>query len=277
MSQGRSTGRPADPRPRGATGSKAVRRWVIGAVAAVFALGVGLGSAPAQQLPPVPRLTWYGQSCFLLETAQGTRVLMDPTSHGAGFRLPDAVPADLVTVSHEHPDHTNLGLVSGTPRVLRGLTPDKKGWLKIDERFRDVSIRTIGVYHDDELGTRRGLNAIFVFETSGVRVAHLGDLGHTLTDQQLSELGQVDVVLVPVGGTYTIDAERAARVVDQIRPRLIVVPMHYKTETSAVKELAPVDVFTSGRPHVRKVEGNMVAVRSLKSRPGAEVVVLSPP
>lgn len=200
---------------------------------------------------------------------------MDPTSSATGFPVPETIPSDLVTISHEHPDHNALKLAGGTPKIMRGLTADKKGWMKINEKFRDLNVRTIGVYHDDDLGRQRGLNAIFVFETAGLRVAHLGDLGHTLSDRQLSDLGQVDVVLVPVGGKFTVDAERAARVVDQIRPRLIVVPMHYATDVSTAKELAAVDAFIAGRPHVRRIDGNTFLLSALKKRPGAEVVVMN--
>lgn len=249
-------------------------RLTVPALVAIFALGLSNGPV-AEATSSVPKLTWFGQSCFLMETAQGTRVLMDPTSAVSGSPVAEAVAADLVTISHEHADHNSLKLAGGSPKVLRGLTADKKGWMKINERFRDLSIRTIGVYHDEELGRQRGLNSIFVFEVAGLRVAHLGDLGHTLSDQQLSDLGQVDVVLVPVGGTFTIDAERAARVVDQIRPRLIVVPMHYRTDAASSKDLEAVDAFLQGRPHVRRIEGNTFLLSALKKRPGAEVVVLT--
>jgi L-ascorbate metabolism protein UlaG (beta-lactamase superfamily) len=237
--------------------------------------GVVLGQKRAWATTSVPKLTWYGQSCFLMETPLGTRVLMDPTSSATGFPVPETVPADLVTISHEHPDHNSIKLAGGGPKVIRGLTADKKGWMRINEKFRDISVRTIGVYHDDELGRQRGLNSIFVFEVAGLRVAHLGDLGHTLSDRQLSDLGQVDVVMVPVGGNLTIDAERAARVVDQIRPRLIVVPMHYATDVSTNKDLAAVSAFIEGRPHVRRIEGNSFLLSALKKRPGAEVVVMN--
>ncbi|MDX2024180.1 MAG: MBL fold metallo-hydrolase [Deltaproteobacteria bacterium] len=252
------------------------RIWLTLAALASFTVGAAvIDRWTVQASSIVPKLTWFGQACFLMETPQGTRVLMDPTSTAATQPLPESIAADLVTVSHEHGDHNNIKLAFGTPKVLRGLTPDKKGWMKINEKYRDLSVRTIGVYHDDELGRERGLNSIFVFEVAGMRIAHLGDLGHTLTDRQLSDLGQVDVVLVPVGGTFTIDAERAARVVDQIRPRLIVVPMHYATKGSTNKDLASVDAFIAGRPHVRRVDSNTLVLNAIKKRPGAEVVVMN--
>jgi L-ascorbate metabolism protein UlaG (beta-lactamase superfamily) len=235
----------------------------------VYPAAGGVVAAPA-----APRLTWYGQACFLLETSTGTRVVMDPIPAGIGYTPPVDLRADLVTVSHEHGDHNNVKLVVGTPKVLRGLTADKKGWMKVDETLKDVAIKSIGVYHDDQGGKQRGLNSIFVFETGGLRVVHLGDLGHRLDDKTLSQLGSVDVVLIPVGGFYTIDADQAARVVDQIRPRLIVIPMHYKTDVLTIKELAGVESFLAGRPHVRRVKGNSISITQVKKRPGAEVVVL---
>ena len=108
----------------------------------------------------------------------------------------------------------------------------------------------------------------------GVRIAHLGDLGHTLTDQQISDIGSVDVVLVPVGGVWTVDAHRATQVIDQIRPRLVTIPMHYRTDVLTIKELATVDGFLAGRSNVRRETGARLAITGLRSRPSAETVVL---
>lgn len=224
---------------------------------------------------PAARLTWYGQSCFLLESASGTRVVMDPIPTGIGYTPPADLRGDAVTISHEHPDHNNVPLVQGKPKVLRGLTSDKKGWVKIDEKIKDVSVRTVGVYHDDKKGAERGLNTVFVFETGGVRIAHLGDLGHLLTDQQLSAIGSVDAVLIPVGGFFTVDAQQATRVIDQIRPRLVIVPMHYKTDVLTIKELATVDAFLAGKPNVRREASNTLAITGVKRRPSTEIVVLN--
>jgi L-ascorbate metabolism protein UlaG (beta-lactamase superfamily) len=219
-------------------------------------------------------LTWLGQACFVLETVAGTRVVIDPISKGIGYDLPAGLRADVVTVSHEHADHNNVALVGGHARVLRGITADKKGWTKIAESFKDIAIRTVGVYHDDQHGAERGLDAVFIFEVAGLRIAHLGDLGHLLDDKQLSAIGSVDVLLVPVGGTFTIDADRATRVVDQLRPRLMIVPMHYRTAASSVSQLAPVDDFLAGKTNVRRLTGNVLRLSAVKSRPAAEIVVM---
>jgi L-ascorbate metabolism protein UlaG (beta-lactamase superfamily) len=216
----------------------------------------------------IGKLTWFGQSCFLLETAAGTRILMDPLPKGLGYPLPSGLKADAVTISHEHGDHNNKA------RVLRGLTPDKKGWTRIDEKVKEVSVRSIALYHDSNRGADRGLDTAFLFEVAGMRIIHLGDVGHLLTDDQLSAIGAVDVVLIPVGGTFTLDAHTASRVVDQLRPRLLVIPMHYKTDVVTVKELAGVEPFLAGKPNVRREEGNSLPLTPLKGRPGTEIVVL---
>jgi L-ascorbate metabolism protein UlaG (beta-lactamase superfamily) len=236
---------------------------------------VATPSAAQATSRPVAYLTWYGQSCFLLESAKGTRIVMDPVPTNMGYLPPADLHADAVTISHEHPDHTNLSLLQGKPRVFRGLTPDKKGWIKINDRVKDITIRSVGVYHDNKRGAISGLDTVFIFETGGVRIAHLGALGHPLNDLEISAIGSVDVVLVPVGGGTTIDAQTATYVVDQIRPRLIVIPMHFKTDVVTSKDLAPVDAFLAGRPNVRREKSNRIAITGLRYKPSAEVVVLN--
>lgn len=255
------------------------RRGFLVGLAALAAAFTGAGRAPTLRAQPVGapvvgRLTWFGQSCFLLETAAGTRILMDPIPKGIGYPLPAGLKVDAVTVSHEHPDHNNVALATNHPKILRGLTPDKKGWTRIDEKVKEVAVRSIAVYHDANRGAQRGLDTVFLFEVAGMRIAHLGDLGHPLTDEQLSALGSVDVVLIPVGGTFTIDAHQATRVVDQLHPRLLVIPMHFKTDAVTIKELAEVDPFLAGKPNVHREAGNTIALTPLKGRPGTELIVL---
>ena len=250
---------------------QALRRFFVAAAIATAFLTASVAQATSR---PVAHLTWYGQSCFLLESASGTRILMDPVAANLGYLPPADLHADAVTISHEHPDHNNLAIVQGRPRIFRGLTPDKKGWIRIDDRVKDITVRSVGVYHDQKRGAELGLDTVFVFETGGVRIAHLGDLGHPLTDQQISAIGSVDVVLVPVGGGTTVDAQEATHVVDQIRPRLLVIPMHFKTDAFTGKDLSTVDAFLSGRPNVRREKSNRIAITGLRYKPSAEVVVL---
>ncbi|HXI56287.1 MAG TPA: MBL fold metallo-hydrolase [Polyangia bacterium] len=252
--------------------SQRASAWIAPIVASLVALALyahGAGS------PVVGKVSWLGQSCFVLETTAGTRVVMDPIPKGLGYDLPGGLKADVVTISHEHQDHNNVGLLVNKPRVLRGLTSDKKGWTKIDQKVKEVTIRSVGVYHDDAMGAERGLNTVFVFELGGLRIVHLGDLGHLLTDEQLSAIGSVDVLLIPVGGVFTIDGRQATRVVDQLRPRLTVIPMHYKTDVLTIKQLEGVDDFLEGKPNVRREASNTLALSPVKARPAAEIVVLN--
>jgi L-ascorbate metabolism protein UlaG (beta-lactamase superfamily) len=246
--------------------------WIAPVVASLVALAL---YAQAASSPVVGKVSWLGQSCFVLETTAGTRVVMDPIPKGLGYDLPGGLKADVVTISHEHQDHNNVGLLVNKPRILRGLTSDKKGWTKIDQKVKEVTIRSVGVYHDDAMGAERGLNTVFVFELGGLRIVHLGDLGHLLTDEQLSAIGSVDVLLIPVGGVFTIDGRQATRVVDQLRPRLTVIPMHYKTDVLTIKQLEGVDDFLEGKPNVRRETSNTLALSPVKARPAAEIVVLN--
>lgn len=251
--------------------SRPFRRILLGTSLIALLTAASVAHAASR---PVAYLTWYGQSCFMLESASGTRIVMDPLAANMGYLPPADLHADAVTISHDHPDHTNLALLQGKPRVIRGITADKKGWVKIVDKVKDITVRSVGVYHDQKHGADLGLDTVFIFETGGVRIAHLGDLGHALTDQQISAIGSVDVVLVPVGGGSTVDAQLATYVVDQIRPRLMVIPMHFKTEALTSKDLAPVDAFLAGRPNVRREKSNRIAITGWRYKPSAEVVVL---
>jgi len=243
---------------------------------AAVLLATLVSGPPAWTAPggPVGKLTWFGQSCFLLETAAGTKILMDPFQKAAGYPLPAGLRADLITLSHEHPDHDYVKMAVNSPKVIHGITADKKGWVRIDEKFRDVAVRTVGVYHDDKRGAARGLNTVFIFEVGGLRIAHLGDLGHLLDDEELEAIGSVDVLMVPVGGTTTLDAYHATRVVDQLHPRLMVIPMHYRTDVPATKDLDPVDPFLERKANVHRPDSPTIALTPVKARPATEIVVL---
>ena len=216
-------------------------------------------------------IRWHGQSCFVMRTPGGTTVLMDPVAYEVGYK-PPTVKADLVTISHEHPDHNNLKMVevagsaAGGATVVHGL--DEKGnWAAVDQSVGDVHVSTVNTFHDDQKGKKFGKNAAFVFDVNLARggkrrVVHLGDLGQQLDERQLAALRPVDILLVPVGGHYTIDPAGAGRVVEALAPRFVVVPMHYKTPSLLVKELGPVDAFLTGKEdRTVKVDGNNVEVQ----------------
>ena len=171
-------------------------------------------------------LRWFGQSMFLLTSPGGTRVLLDPFGE-IGYTMPAPLNTDVATITHEHPDHNNGALGGTGATVLRGLTAD--GWTDIDESVGDVRIRTVRAYHDDQQGAVLGRNAIFVYDVAGLRIVHLGDLGHQLDDAQRAAIGGVDVLMVPVGGSFSIGHEGASAVTAALAPKMVF-PMHYKTD-----------------------------------------------
>ena len=221
-------------------------------------------------------LTWFGQATFVLKTSMGLNALLDPAGSGTGYNIPVQSGIDLVTVSHEHSDHNAVGLAAGSPIVLYGLAGND--WAKIDQTIKGVRVRTVGVYHDDTLGSQRGKNAIFVFDVDGLRLAHLGDLGHTLSPEQIKDIGPVDVILIPVGGFYTVDGKAATEVVNQLNPK-IVIPMHYKTadlSPSLAGVLDPVDDFIKAMGNAATVSevGQTVTLERSKLPAGRMIMVM---
>lgn len=180
-------------------------------------------------------IVWLGHSSFRIK-GKGATIVTDPYDPGkTGLKFPK-VTADIVTVSHDHFDHNQGKLVGGNPKVLTG-----PGEYEVS----GVSIFGIASYHDDKEGEERGKNTIYRMSVDGVRVCHLGDLGHKLGDEQLEAVGDIDVLLVPVGGVYTIDAGAASEVVSSLEPR-VVIPMHYQIKglnPEIFKELDGVDKF----------------------------------
>lgn len=183
-----------------------------------------------------PRITvrWHGQSFFEVISSKGTRIVIDPHAIEAYGRK--VVQADIVLMSHFHDDHTQLSVVENAKKaqVISGLK-DEKGefrrqeWNIVDEKIKDVRIRTIGTYHDAMSGMQRGKNGVFIIDVDGLRIVHLGDLGHTLSEAQLRRLGEVDILMIPVGGVYTLNGLDAQKVVEQIKPKRYIFPMHYGT------------------------------------------------
>ena len=175
-------------------------------------------------------ISWLGHSCFRIKGRQVT-VITDPYPPDLGYSLGKPT-AQIVTVSHQHPSHSYVQAIGGGPKLVTG-----PGEYEIN----GVLITGIATFHDMERGQKKGKNTVYLIELDEVSVCHLGDLGHVLTAEQVEELGNVDVLLLPVGGVSTINAPLAAEVVRQLEPKAVV-PMHYRTEASS-RELEPVDRF----------------------------------
>lgn len=212
--------------------------------------------APAQAPKKAVQLRWYGHSFFQLTTTAGTRVVFDP--HAISEYGAPPVAADVVVMSHDHNDHNRREVLANAEskdlKAFLGVVPKGKtstDWARIDETVKDVKVRSVPTYHDDEEGARRGKNAVFVVEADGLKFCHLGDLGHELTEEQVKAIGPVDVLMVPVGGIYTLNGEKAKAVVKQLQPRLFVIPMHYGTKVYA--DVQPPDEFLDGQRNVREL------------------------
>ncbi|MFC2021662.1 MBL fold metallo-hydrolase [Chloroflexota bacterium] len=175
-------------------------------------------------------ISWLGHSCFRIRGTQAT-IITDPYSPDLGYSLSKST-AHIVTVSHQHPGHSYVEGIDGEPKQVTG-----PGEYEIS----GVLIIGMATFHDREQGGERGKNTAYLMEVDEVAVCHLGDLGHVLTTEQVEEMENVDVLLLPVGGVSTIDASTAAEVVRQLEPK-VVVPMHYKTE-ALNRELESVDRF----------------------------------
>lgn len=195
-------------------------------------------------------IRFYGHAMFGL-TAGGTTIVIDPFNDDVGYPRPDVEP-DAVVTSHEHSDHGSVELIRGRPRVLRGLADEGRTWAALDARVGPVHITGVPTYHDTEQGRARGKNAVAVIEVEGLRIAHLGDLGHVLTPQQVSAIGQVDVLMIPVGGHFTIGPAQADQVIAQLKPR-VVIPMHYKTAVNDSWPIRRLDDFLQGKADVKRV------------------------
>ena len=210
------------------------------------------------------KIKWLGLASFLITSDSGTGIITDPYETSSDLSYGEIKEsADIVTVSHEHFDHNNVTAVQGNPQILR-----KVGKADI-ERIR---FRGIASFHDDVGGKERGKNTMFCFEVDGVKVCHLGDLGHQLSDEQVSEIGSVDVLLVPVGGIFTIDANVATKLCDRLKPKVII-PMHYR-DGKCNFPIAGVDEFLRDKENVNRLDTSEIEPWSEELPAGTQIVVL---
>lgn len=187
-------------------------------------------------------IRWHGQSMFEIISTKGTRIVIDPHAIDAYDR--PQVKADLVLMTHFHVDHVAVDAVTNLKQAkqINALKKDENkrdAWNILDQKFKDVRIQTVGTFHDAMAGMVRGKNGVFVLDVDGLRIVHLGDLGHELRGEQLRkirkvddkprELHPVDVLMIPVGGVYTINGIDAQKVVEQLKPTRYIFPMHYGT------------------------------------------------
>jgi L-ascorbate metabolism protein UlaG (beta-lactamase superfamily) len=213
------------------------------------------------------KIKWLGHSSFLITSAGGTKIITDPYEPILGMKYGEInEAADIVTVSHDHGDHNNVPAVQGNPQVLKNSKA---------VAVKGIPFRGIDTSHDDSGGSERGSNIIFCFEVDGVKICHLGDLGHMLTDKQAEEIGEVDILMIPVGGNLTIDAAKADDVIALLKPS-VVIPMHFSNDRCPEFPVAGVDVFTRGKTNVTVLESSEVEYKAGELPADTRVVVLKP-
>lgn len=220
------------------------------------------------------RVKWLGHACFYLKSAEGIRIATDPFGGGMGksigfpsIKERAEIVADIITVSHEHGDHNavdQVNQVEGGAVVVR-----KVG--KVEAKR--IIFRGIGSFHDKELGAKRGPNTIIVFTLDGITFCHLGDLGHLLSHEQIEEIGNVDVLFIPVGGGPTIDAEEGTVVINKLKPK-IVIPMHYRHKRAKITWLAPVDGILEGKEDIQLVKSDSIELFKAELPEKLRVIVL---
>jgi L-ascorbate metabolism protein UlaG (beta-lactamase superfamily) len=177
-------------------------------------------------------IKYINHSSFVIKTKSAT-VVLDPFSNSTGIKF-SKIPADIVTISHSHEDHSNIGAIEGSPIVF-----DWPG----EFEYQGVAVKGISTFHDAENGAKRGKNVMFRIISEKVNVLHCGDLGHDLDEKTIEEIGPVDVLMIPVGGTYTIDAQTAAHIVKKIDPAMVI-PMHFQNEGLDKKTFAELEPVT---------------------------------
>jgi L-ascorbate metabolism protein UlaG (beta-lactamase superfamily) len=209
-------------------------------------------------------IKWYGHSCFEITSEDGRVVVTDPFDASVGYQVPEII-ADVVTVSHEHFDHNNVGAIKGNPDVVKGAG---------EHMVKGMRFYGVKTYHDTSKGAERGENTVFLVDIDGMRLCHLGDLGHALEPNQLISIKEkdidIDVLFIPVGGVFTIDAKGADVVLRQLEPK-IAVPMHYKTSPVQLN-IKKVDQFIKGKKKVRKEK--ILSLRKEDLPQATEIVVL---
>ncbi len=263
-----------------------MRRGLTGLLFCSVLLSAAGTARPGDDAWKPIKVRYYGNSFFIVESSKGFRVAFDPHLIPE-FGRAVGLKADVILISHNHNDHTQVSALENwddknadkRPKILRGLkgTGLRADWATVNEKVGEVSIRTVGLYHDAMEGLSSGKVSAFIVEMDGWRICHLADLGHTLTPAQIKAIGEVDVLMVPVGGIYTINGSEAKRVLSQIKPKQYVFPMHYGTKF--YDDLLPVNEFLDGQKKERVAESdeNQLTLNRDPARPRPLTVVFTYP
>lgn len=210
------------------------------------------------------KIKYLAHASFVITADDGTRIVTDPYQTGGGIQFGQInETADIVTVSHEHGDHNNTGAVKGNPAILRD-----SGTVK------GIAIKAVKTAHDDTGGSQRGPNMVFVFDIDGMKLAHMGDLGHELTNEQVKEIGDVDIVLIPVGGFFTIDAKLASENAKKVKAKVII-PMHFRTDRCELP-IQAIDIFLTAKTNVTRTKRSEITLTTANLPATPQIMVLEP-
>ena len=222
------------------------------------------GGSLAYAAEPDAVIQYFGHNFFQITTSKGTKIITDPLAPGM-YPTPNVWP-HVVTVGREHPNHNYVELAQGNPIILRGLSNYGAEWNRVSLNVRDVFIYDLPVYQQAFGNALKG--AAFMFDLGALCIVHLGDLSHTLTPEQLKQMGRVDVALIPIGGVFTMPPDTAREVLAQIKPK-IAIPMHYRDNSYILES------FVQGLP-TRRPESDTLVVSKAALPKTTEIVVLRP-
>ena len=222
------------------------------------------GGSLAYAAEPDAVIQYFGHNFFQITTSKGTKIITDPLAPGM-YPTPNVWP-HVVTVGREHPNHNYVELAQGNPIILRGLSNYGAEWNRVSLNVRDVFIYDLPVYQQAFGNALKG--AAFMFDLGALCIVHLGDLSHTLTPEQLKQMGRVDVALIPIGGVFTMPPDTAREVLAQIKPK-IAIPMHYRDNTYIL------DSFLQGL-RARRPDSDTLVVSKAGLPTTTEIVVLRP-
>jgi len=214
-------------------------------------------------------IIWHGHSFFQIlipRKETSVKIAIEPYDEQIGLK-PPSLEADILLITHNHHDHNNIKAIKGTPFLISG--PG-------EYEIKGVFIQGIFSFHDNAQGKERGENTIYTLESEGIKVCHLGDLGQKeLTDEQLEKIGNVDILMIPIGGVYTISAKEATKVISQIEPK-IVIPMHYQIPKLKIK-LESLDKFLKmmGIKSPEVLKKISISPKNLPTE-GMKVIILKP-
>ncbi len=212
------------------------------------------------------KIKWLGHAAFLITSDSGIKIITDPYITNESIKYSDInESADIVTASHEHFDHNNTAAVKGNPEIISG---------PVSGPVKGIEFSSVATYHDDSGGKEKGGNFMYCFEVDGIRVCHAGDLGHDLSEAQAAQAGKVDVLIVPVGGFYTIDAATATRVAAMLAPKVII-PMHFKNDRLDFP-ISGVDEFLKGKDNVTILDGCELELKQAELPESTQIMVLQP-